>query len=355
MNNTKFSVASLYKPPSHPSMTNSDLNRGFISNLESLLSKMTKSSLVFCDTNINSLISNDLLSQLSDTLITNGFSNKISLASRITLTSSTAIDHCYSNILDSDIKSGIIVTDISDHFPVFLSISKKSKNVNFDQSKPPRRYFTCKNISKFRSLLEATNWNSVTNCQNSSNAYLEFNNIWIYLFNLAFPLTKQTKNRRLNRINEFFTVGLLKSRITKISLYRKFIACRNRHNELAYKNYRNIYNKVVKLARTKFYENMVDKCKDPKSAWKYLNKAIGRNKEGSSITSLSVEGHIISDPKIIANKFNTHFANAAESIAKSIPKTDSTFEQFLPDYTSEGFKFKKINYSHIEDIVDKLE
>ena len=79
------------------------------------------------------------------------------------------------------------------------------------------------------------------------------------------------------------------------------------------------------------------------------------NLRGNTLISLSVEGHIISDPKIIANKFNTHFAKAAESIAKSIPKTDSTFEQFLPDYTSDGFKFRKINYSHIEDIVDKLE
>ena len=41
------------------------------------------------------------------------------------------------------------------------------------------------------------------------------------------------------------------------------------------------------------------------------------NLRGNTLISLSVEGHIISDPKIIANKFNTHFANAAESIPNS--------------------------------------
>ena len=98
------------------------------------------------------------------------------------------------------------------------------------------------------------------------------------------------------------------------------------------------------MARRKFYEEKVDHCKDPRSAWKYLNQSIGRRSKNTSIDKLVVEGHTISDPVMIANSFNDHFANATTRIVNEIPKTTKDFKDYLPEYSAENFKFKRLTY-----------
>ena len=54
-----------------------------------------------------------------DTLLQNGFLQLVTLPTRIGNRSATIIDHISTNFSDDNFDTGIIISDISDHFPVF--------------------------------------------------------------------------------------------------------------------------------------------------------------------------------------------------------------------------------------------
>ena len=58
---------------------------------------------------------------------------------------------------------------------------------------------------------------------------------------------------------------------------------------------------------------------------------------------------------MIANSFNDHFANATTEIVKEIPRSKNDFINYLPEYSAENFKFKRITYDKIEEIINNLE
>jgi len=61
-----------------------------------------------------------------DTLLENSFLPLINLTTRIAVFSATLLDHIVTNIADDTYDSGIILSDISEHFPVFIFVTLKT-------------------------------------------------------------------------------------------------------------------------------------------------------------------------------------------------------------------------------------
>ena len=66
-------------------------------------------------------------------LISNGYYPLINVPTRVTDNSSTIIDHIITNDHIHNISSGVIKTDLTDHFPIFCTIS----NVTLKKSHKP--------------------------------------------------------------------------------------------------------------------------------------------------------------------------------------------------------------------------
>ncbi len=47
-----------------------------------------------------------------------GFYSLINLPTQITCNSSTLIDKIFTNVIDTDMKNGLLISDISDHLPI---------------------------------------------------------------------------------------------------------------------------------------------------------------------------------------------------------------------------------------------
>ena len=76
------------------------------------------------------------------------------------ITSNILIDNIFFNDLDNHAFSGLFLTDISDHFPVFTVISDQAKCVN----KKPYLFVRDRNRSnmdKFRDLLKNVTWSNI--------------------------------------------------------------------------------------------------------------------------------------------------------------------------------------------------
>ena len=86
-------------------------------------------------------------SEYLDMLISNVYYPLINVPTLVTDNSSTIIDHIITNDHTHNISSGVIKTDLIDHFPIFCTIS----NVTLKKSYKPtfRRYFSMFNADDF--------------------------------------------------------------------------------------------------------------------------------------------------------------------------------------------------------------
>ena len=152
------------------------------------------------------------------------------------------------------------------------------------------------------------------------------------------------------------TRGLLISRATKNSLHKDAILSRNEFAITAYKNFRNLYNTLLRLSKKLYYEHNLKKFKsNPKKTWELLNEITSRTVKKNTLTEINVDGNIISDPVLIANTFNDFFTDIGQKIADSIPPTNINPCEYLPPINvNNPFEMGRTGQVHIIDIIKSL-
>jgi len=186
-----------------------------------LINHEGKSSLIMGDMNIDLLKynSHQVTNDYIDGIYSHGFLPRIIRPTRVSASSATLIDHILSNDTLSDSVSGIIMTDVADHFGVFHIIADKLR-----YSKSPTKLIRCfseDNIMLFRNRLELTDFSSVTRLNCTNDAYNLFIRLYTDAYESSFPLKKITINRKSIKREPWMTVGLLNSSKTKSKLYIK--------------------------------------------------------------------------------------------------------------------------------------
>ena len=176
--------------------------------LFNLLSKNTP-AYICLDSNINLLnicSSHTHFSYLS-TINESNFTQCIEKVTRVHNHSSSLIDHILTNNLEAEVTSGVVMSDISDHFPVFLELPvQKTKNkTKFETS----RKFSRHCLENFHENLSLFEWNDVQASNDVDVAYGNFWNSFKTLYDLIFPPIKKKFNKNFHKINAYMTQGLL--------------------------------------------------------------------------------------------------------------------------------------------------
>ena len=119
--NTGFTV---YRPNSAP-CANIDMFMSKIIEIQDKISNENKIAYLMGDYNINLLkfVTHKKTNDFIDNVISQGFILYITKPTRIMSNSATLIDHIYSNYSHPNHESGIIITDIADHFAIFHIIN----------------------------------------------------------------------------------------------------------------------------------------------------------------------------------------------------------------------------------------
>ena len=117
----------------------------------------------------------------------------INKPTRVTRNTVTAIDHIFINsVTTTKFKTGIIKSDISDHFPIFFVADY---NIHTKETKERfifRRDLFDVSVEKFKYKLRTVSWDSITNSSDTNKAYetsLKF---------LAHFMTSVSQKRKLN-------------------------------------------------------------------------------------------------------------------------------------------------------------
>ena len=146
----------------------------------------------------------------------------INKPTRISRRNATVIDHVLTNaFMNENYFTGIVKTDLSDHFPVFFitetELNKTSK-VDFIFS----RKITDINLKKFKDALMGVDWNNVLKHTDPDSAYNEFLKTFLFHYEVHFPIRKiQIKSKNLT--SPWITKGIVKSSKRKQKLYEKFL------------------------------------------------------------------------------------------------------------------------------------
>jgi exonuclease III len=190
LTNKPIIVGSIYRPNSPP-LANLNV---FLENLYKINEQIgieKKQCYLMGDFNIDLLKinSHNPTKEFLDNMTTYGFVPLISKPTRITDHSATLIDNIFSNSNIDTIESGILVTDVADHFGVFHIISKVNETKLSNTFKEVRS-FTNDNISMFKRLLKCSDFSEVMLIKNPEAAYKSFLNKFQEAFNTAFLLKR---------------------------------------------------------------------------------------------------------------------------------------------------------------------
>ena len=305
-------VGVIYRPNTLP---RADLDL-FISNLLEIQSKISnenKTSYLMGDYNINLLNfgTHTKTDEFIDDIISQGFLPYILKPTRVTETSATLRDHIYSNHTYTNHESGIIVTDLTDHFGVF--------HITYDTTNKTEstylyvRQLKDRHTKEFKNILAQTDFSDALNNEDPNDAYNCFIHEYSSLFDKACPIKYIRATSKYIKREPWITSGL--SIIHKSKLYRKKINKPNEHNANMYNVYSNIFNKLKKTAKAKYYTDMLDIHKhNIKEMWAVLRQVMNKNKQSVKLPkTFIVNGIEMSNSKRIAEELNTFFL-------RSVPK-----------------------------------
>lgn len=145
-------------------------------------------------------------------------------------------------------ETGVIETDITDHFPTFLISDSTDTSSHSTTTTIHKRVFNEPSITKFRQLLLGANWELIKETKNPNDSYNLFLKLFTREYNSAFPKRKfNIKAKTL--LSPWMSKGLLKSSKKKQKLYEKFLKNKTHQNEKKYKGYKNLFEKIKHLSR----------------------------------------------------------------------------------------------------------
>ena len=137
---------------------------------------------------------------------------------RVTKNNATLIDYIITNsFTDQKNLTGILKTDISDHFPIFTISVKHGLDSNDKKVTIKKRIINADSIQEFRDILSEVDWGNLYSISNLNNVYKYFLKVFSGIYNLAFSVKRKTPQ------NPWMTKSLLKSSKPKRKLYDQFV------------------------------------------------------------------------------------------------------------------------------------
>ena len=331
-------LGNIYKPPRNNN-DNANIDR-FIKELcpkLKLLEKHNCDLALAGDFNINLLQLNERLKfqEFFDELTNCSLFPKITFPTRIGKQSSTLIDNIYCKLTENTLYSnaGIIFTNISDHFPCFVSFRPRKKKNKITQTHIKQKMITPDRIASMKNeLLEYDFSTDITGIL--SDETTDPNDNYDILINKIVEIkdrhipTKYVKfHKHKHKKQKWITHGIIRSIKYRDKLHLKLKRTNSNNPEYeTIKHNLNIYNgilkKSIRSAKSLFYFEVFEKYKnDLKLTWKNINGLISKQTK-KDIHQIKINDETITDQQRIADEFNHFFANIGTKLASKIDSTN---------------------------------
>ena len=135
------------------------------------------------------------------------------------------------------------------------------------------------------------------------------------------PVKKASKSMRRKLQKPWITKGMLKSIRKRHKLYISHFFSADPKKVKQYKTYSNKLNKIINIAKKKYFEAQFALNKaNVKMTWKLIGTIVNRKKKKTeTIPKLIYKNKCFTDRKDICNKLNEYFINVGPNLASQLP------------------------------------
>lgn len=352
-NQKNIVIGVIYRPP------NSSIP-DFLEAMQDILSNPVfhrKTCIIMGDFNLNFLnYSNESsVHDFLDLMSSYSFIPFITKPTRHTEHSLTLIDNIFLNCTPPT-ESGIIISDITDHFPIFLKLPSFFDLIQIKSSNKAQK-LAPQNVIKLKHKLAHTDWSSVIKEKDANNSFNKFMDIFNDHYNNSCTLnTKKSSNYKKVPRQPWISKSLLKSINKKNRLFHKYKLNPSNNNKKKYTKYKNILTHILRCEKKAYFSKQFNiHYNDMKGTWKIINNVLNKNKSNvHNATEMKIGEKIENDSNVIAEGFNDFFVNIGPELANKIPSTKKTFNSFLYNPTIESLFLVPTDEQEILNIIQNL-
>lgn len=315
--------------------------------------------LLMGDFNINFLDSDQKVEQFKTTMECLALKQLITTPTRVTRDTSSLIDHAYTNYSSTKIHAGVIETDVSDHFPIFVIFEKcKAESRKLCTGSISFRSYKNYDEKKFNDDLAGARWDLVYKENDVNNAYTTFHDIFKEICDKHAPIITQRPKRKNNAQKPWITAGILKSIRKKQKLYSQYKKSGfNSQMGNRYKKYRNILTVDLKNAKRKYYSNILRENEgNSTKTWQTINELLhGKNisVQNTAIERLAIhkngEDKVVTDDHEVASEFNDFFVGIGPSLANKIPQLGIDCTTYLGPKNDKTFTWEPVTETEVKN------
>ena len=140
----------------------------------------------------------------------------------------------------------------------------------------------------------------------------------------------------------WMTKGLLQSSLNLQKLRKRETG---KTNSTFYKSYRNVYNRLVRIAKSMHYTALIDRYKgDIAHTWQVLNDITGKRIKSELCVTFNINSIPTNDANEICNAFCSYFTNVGQQCASSIGQATTHSSSYLKG-NYKKFSFLDANHS----------
>ena len=298
VNQKPILIGYVYRPPNS--------HTDWIAKFESILVKADtegKETIVLGDFNFD-LLSNNIPNKWAYMCNIFNMSQIVAEPTRVAIHSSTLLDHVYCNEPDNISYISVPKYSISDHFPVCFShkrgINKRKQNHDYITYRCLKNF----NENTFLNDLQQSSLDSIPKLDDPNEALEKFTNIFSSVLNRHAPVIR--KRVKFVHQKEWMNDDI-KEGMRKRDFYH------GKRDMANYKYWRNRVKYMIEDSKHEYYSKIIENANgNSGKLWKHLHNVSGSRNVTDSYIINDCNNHPVSDAKIIANIFNSHFSNIAE-------------------------------------------
>lgn len=351
LNQLTLIICQIYRAPnSDPNQFNIELDQCL-----TWLSKMKKTSIITGDFNFNlfALQSNAAAQTFFTTMCSHSFFPTISRTTRSAHPSNALLDNIFLNELSKVALSGVIISDLSDHFPIFASLIVHTSPESAINNPASITSFNYRMIDELKHFL-AKELNGIENEPDPEVIASKIVNTYNEGIT-NFSYTKQVSRKNSPR-KPWVSPALIISIAHKNELFINKLKQPSHENINKYNQYRNILTNLLRKAKRSYYNNEFSKHSgSSKETWKTLQTLLNAKHKNDSLPTrvIDEDGKETTDDKNIAENLNTFFTEVGQNLKDSIPPSNLNPLQLLPDIDNE-MDLTITNEEELVMIIDKL-
>ena len=269
--------------------------------------------------------------------------------SGIVVTSATLIDNVFIKANTRHI-SGVIETNISDHFSIFTSIPLTAKETN-KNTEIKYRSINDFNQRKFNYQLTHSDIFNIFNVNDGQVAFSMFFETFNNLYDRYFPITSKTLSTK--DLEKPWINDVIKKRMSIRDKLHK-LSVKNYVPRKTYTDFRNKLTKQMVEAKAKYYEKeFKDNENNIKETWSIINSALKSKSKDSKVSICDDNGNQVTDSEV-PNNFVNYFTTIADKLTSQIPNTQTHFSSYLGNRINNSFFFAPSDSSDILKVIGNL-